>query len=105
MVDNSTGPFQAHFGPVFGDEAVQMGLLFPEQGSIECFCEHLPQTPRNMTLHPHLTLAPLRRKSATMDKKAPLAPSIVDVFSLLPWQGFGGGLVVPDVCPLVLEAS
>jgi hypothetical protein len=27
-------PFQTHFGPVFCDEAVQTGLLFPEQGSI-----------------------------------------------------------------------
>ena len=30
MVDKSTGPLQTHFGPVFSDEAVQTGLLFPE---------------------------------------------------------------------------
>jgi hypothetical protein len=30
MVDKSTSPFPIHFGPVFGDEAVQAGLLFPE---------------------------------------------------------------------------
>ena len=30
MVDKSTSPLQPHFGPVFGDEAVQRGLLFPE---------------------------------------------------------------------------
>jgi len=30
MVDKSTSPLQTHFGPVFGDEAVQRGLLFPE---------------------------------------------------------------------------
>src|SRR6266566_6244980 len=29
MVDKSTRPFQTHFGPVFGEEAVQRGLLFP----------------------------------------------------------------------------
>jgi hypothetical protein len=30
MVDKSTSPLQTHFGPVFGDEAVQTGLFFPE---------------------------------------------------------------------------
>ena len=30
MVDKSISPLQTHFGPVFGDEAVQTGLLFPE---------------------------------------------------------------------------
>ena len=30
IMDKSTGPFQTHFGPVFGDEVVQRGLLFPE---------------------------------------------------------------------------
>jgi len=30
MVDKSTSPLQTHFGPVFSDEAVQTGLLFPE---------------------------------------------------------------------------
>ena len=30
MVDKWTRPFQSHFGPLFGDEAVQRGLLFPE---------------------------------------------------------------------------
>ena len=30
MVDNSSSPLQTHFGPVFRDEAVQRGLLFPE---------------------------------------------------------------------------
>ncbi len=30
MVDTSSNPLQTHFGPVFGDEAVQTGLLFPE---------------------------------------------------------------------------
>ena len=30
MVDKSTSPLQTHVGPVFGDEAVQTGLLFPE---------------------------------------------------------------------------
>jgi hypothetical protein len=30
MVDKSTSPLQTQFGPVFGDEAVQTGLLFPE---------------------------------------------------------------------------
>jgi hypothetical protein len=31
-----------------------------------------------------------------MDKKAPLAPSIVDGFFRLPWQGFVADSVVPD---------
>jgi hypothetical protein len=30
IVDKSTSPLQTHLGPVFGDEAVQRGLLFLE---------------------------------------------------------------------------
>jgi hypothetical protein len=30
MVEKSAGPGQTHYGRVFGDEAVQTGLLFPE---------------------------------------------------------------------------
>ena len=30
MVDKWTSPFQTHFGPVFGAEAVQRDLHFPE---------------------------------------------------------------------------
>jgi hypothetical protein len=30
MVDKSTSPLQPAFGQVFGDEAVQSGLLFPK---------------------------------------------------------------------------
>jgi hypothetical protein len=29
MVDKSTSPFPIDFGPVFDEEAVQAGLLFP----------------------------------------------------------------------------
>ncbi len=34
MVENSTSPLQTYFGPVFCHEAVQIGLLFQERGSI-----------------------------------------------------------------------
>ena len=39
-----------------------------------------------------------------MGERAPRAPSIVDVFSLLPSLAYAGGIVAPDVCPLVLVA-
>jgi len=47
MVDKSTSPLQTHFGPVFGDEAVQTTLLFLEWGSIRALLRtftHLPAT-------------------------------------------------------------
>jgi hypothetical protein len=43
MVDNLTGPFQAHFRPVFGDEAFQRALLFPKQGCMRVLPR--PHTP------------------------------------------------------------
>src|SRR5215472_8326983 len=50
MVENSTSPFQTDFGPVFGDEAVQRDLLFPEPGSIRVFLRALsPISPRYVT--------------------------------------------------------
>jgi hypothetical protein len=50
MVENSTSPFQTHFGPVFRDEAVQRDLLFPEPGSIRVFLRALsPISPRYVT--------------------------------------------------------
>jgi hypothetical protein len=49
MVDKSTGPFQAYFRPVCGDEAVQRGHLFPKQGSIRV----LLRVPSPNTSRPH----------------------------------------------------
>ncbi len=71
----------------------------------ECFCEHLRHTPRDLTLYPYLALAPLERRSAPMDTRAPRAPSIVDSLCWLLWRASVGGLVAPDVCPLVREAA
>jgi hypothetical protein len=100
MVDKSANPFHTHFGPVFCDEAVQRGLLFPERGSIRVLLLDLHPYPHDMALHPSLALVPLKRKSAAMATRAPRAPSIVDWFSLLPSLGSAGGLVVPPSCPL-----
>lgn len=105
MVDKSTGPFQAHLGPVFGDETVQRGLLFPEPGCIGVLLRApSPNTPRPDP-PPFLALAPLKRRSATMDMRAPRAPSIVGRFFRLPSPAYAVGSVAPDVCHLVLEAA
>jgi hypothetical protein len=52
MVDNSTGPLQMHFGPVFYDEAVQADLLFSEWAASELFCGYLHQFPQHIMLLP-----------------------------------------------------
>ena len=50
MVDKSISPLQTHFGPVFGDEAVQRRLLFPESGCIRVLLQaHSSTTPRHDT--------------------------------------------------------
>jgi hypothetical protein len=58
-----------------------------------------------MTLHSHLALVPLKRKSAAMGMRAPRAPSIVDVFSLLPSLVSVAGSVAPEDCHLALVAA
>jgi hypothetical protein len=50
MVGNSTSPLQTYFGPVFCHEAVQIGLLFPERGSLRVLLlAHSPISPRHDT--------------------------------------------------------
>jgi hypothetical protein len=71
----------------------------------ECFCEHLRQIPRDLTLHPYLALTPLKRRSAPRDTRAPRAPSIVGWFCRRPLPAFVVGTVAPDGCPLVREAA
>jgi hypothetical protein len=107
MVDKSIHPFQTHFGLVFCHEAVQTSLLFPERGSIGVLllADSPHPSPRNMALHSHLALVPLKRKPAARGKRAPPAPSIVGLFSQLPSPAYAGGLVAPIVCPLVLESA
>src|SRR2546430_12653958 len=52
MVEKSTSPLQTRFGPVFGDEAVQRGLLFPERGSIRALLRVPSPFSRDMIQHP-----------------------------------------------------
>jgi hypothetical protein len=58
-----------------------------------------------MTLQPHLAWMPLKRKLAARGERGPRAPSIVDVLSRLPWQGFVAGSVASPGCPLALVAA
>src|SRR5947209_19643874 len=58
-----------------------------------------------MALHPPLDAMALKRNPLARDKRAPHMPSIVDGFSLLPWQGYVAGSVAPIICPLVLAAA
>jgi hypothetical protein len=95
----------AHFRPVFGDEAVQRGLLFLEQGSIRALLRVSSSiSPRHETA-PHLVSMPLKHKPAARDTRAPRAPSIVGSFCLLPSREYVAGSVAPAVCPLVLAAA
>src|SRR5262249_42977853 len=55
------------------------------EAPFDFFCWHIQQ--------PHSVREPLKRKLAARGERAPRAPSIVDGFSRLPWQGFVGGLV------------
>jgi hypothetical protein len=71
----------------------------------ECFCWHMYQSTRDMTLHPPLALVALNRKPAARGKRAPRAPSIVDVFCRLPSPEFAGGSVAQSVCHLALVAA
>jgi hypothetical protein len=58
-----------------------------------------------MTLQPHLASGALKRKAAAMGMRVPRAPSIVDVFSRLPWLVYAVGSVELEVCHLVLAAA
>jgi hypothetical protein len=105
MVDKSTRPFQTHFGPVFGDEAVQRGLLFPWRGSIRVLLWVLsPLSPRH---DPVLVtgFGALKRKAKARGKRGLRAPSIVGWFCRLPELLSAAESVAPDVCPLVREAA
>jgi hypothetical protein len=75
------------------------------QAPSECFCEHLHQSPREMTLHPPLTSIPLKQEPTARGKRAPRAPSIVGWFSRQPSPASVVGTVAPIVCPLVLAAA
>src|SRR5579864_3211249 len=63
-------------------------------------CEYF----RDLTLHPSLALAPLKRKAATRDTRAPRVPSIVGSFFPPPWLASVADSVALDACPLVREA-
>src|SRR5215467_16388498 len=62
-------------------------------------------SPHDMALQSPFDSEPLKRKLATRGRRAPRALSIVEWFFLLPWQGFGAGSAVPDVCLFVLAAT
>jgi hypothetical protein len=77
----------------------------PSEAPSKFFCWHLHPPPRNMALHPHLASVALKRKPATMGKRAPRASSIVDGFCRLPSQEYGADSVAPDVCLLARAAA
>ncbi len=79
--------------------------LFRSEALSECFCFHLHQLLRNMTLLPHLACVALKRKPESRGKKAPRVPSIVGSFSPQPWLEFAGESVALDDCHLVLVAA
>src|SRR5215472_10003540 len=63
------------------------------------------QSPRNMTLHPHLASVALKRELAATGKRAPRKPSIVDGFCRRPSLAFAAGTVAPPACNLALVAA
>ena len=52
MVENSISLLQTAFGPIFCDEVVQRGLLFPERGSLRVFLRTPYSSPGDMRQHP-----------------------------------------------------
>src|SRR5215472_1525917 len=69
-------PFPAHLGSVCGDEAVQRGHLFPNQGFIRVLLRALTLNTLRPHTPPYLALAPLKRRSAPRDTRAPRAPLV-----------------------------
>ena len=105
MVDKSTSLSKPTSGRFCVMRQSKQDFSSRSEAPFECFCEHIHQTPRDLTLHPYLALVPLKRKSATRDKRAPRAPSIVGWFFRLPWLEFAGGLVVPPASHRALVAA
>jgi hypothetical protein len=105
MVDKSIHPFQTHFGLVFVMRPFRQAFFSLSEAPSEFYCSLIHPSPRNMALHSHLALVPLKRKPAARGKRAPPAPSIVGWFSQLPSPAYAVGSVAPIVCPLVLESA
>ncbi len=80
--------------------------FFPQrEAPCECFCCHMHQSPRRMTMHPHLAAMPLKRTPLARGKRALRALSIVGWFSPLPWLESGANSVALPVCHLALVAA
>src|SRR5436309_1091382 len=58
-----------------------------------------------MTLLPHQACVALKRKPVARGKRAPRAPSIVDVLCRLPWLVSAVGNVALEACHLALMAA
>ena len=104
MVDNSIGlciPLRAFFVM----RQSRPSFFSRSQAPSNFFCEHLHQISRDLTLHLSLASAPLKRRSAPRDTRAPRAPSIVDSFYPRPWPACVVGSVARAVCHRVLVAA
>ncbi len=105
MVENSRSLCQSPMGWIFFIEQSRQAISSRGQALSECFCWHLHQLSRDMTLHSQLASLAFKRKPATMGKRAPRAPSIVCWFSRLPWLAPGADSVALAVGHLALVAA
>ncbi len=105
MVDNSTSLFERLSGWMFVIGPTRLTTSSRGEASFEFFCWHLHRLPRDMILLPHLACVALKRKSAAMATRAPLAPSIIGWFCRQPWPGYIGDSVVPPICHRALVAA
>jgi hypothetical protein len=105
MVDKSLSPLQTSFRLFFVSGQSEQATSSWSGAPSDFFCWHLHPSARDMTPQLHLIFLALKRKAAARGKRAPRAPSIVDVFCRLPSQGFVADSVARAVCPLVREAA
>ncbi len=104
MVDNSRSLSKPLSGRFF--VIGQSGQTFSSRSEApsNILCGHSYPPASDMALQPPLDLEALKRKPAARGVRAPRVLSIAGWFCRLPWLVSVADSVVPEVCPLALEA-
>ena len=105
MVDNSISLCKSPLGWFFRQLVVQTDLHSRSETPTVLCCWHIQQPPRDIILHPHLALIPLKRTPLARGKRAPRKPSIAGWFFVLPWLVFVADSVAEEACHLALVAA
>ena len=96
MVDNSTSPLQAHFGPVFVMRESRQAFPAQSAAPFKFFCWQFHHFPRDMTPQLHLICLALKGKRSAEGERAPRALSIGDGFCRLPESRIKFGFTRPS---------